>query len=244
MAEIETQLEGEKEKFDIGVSDADLLAQIIKWETESEGFYDKLKRIWEQNLAYYKGIQTDVEKSTGKDSRAVENRIFMSTETSVPIVTSRLPEIVVRTGTDDEVSHQDAQALQDVLGYHMERIGIQAMAERFTRDMIVKRYGVFKILWDKEGDDVGLRIIDPRRIRLPKYGRNIDELAFIIEDLEMSYGNLVLFFGKAKADKINTETSTNKTRKATFSVKEVWTNEFVVWKAGNEILKREEQLLR
>ncbi|MDZ4232054.1 MAG: hypothetical protein U1C72_02250, partial [Candidatus Pacearchaeota archaeon] len=140
----ESSLEGEKEQFEVKMSDEDLLTQIEKWEKESETYYERLKRVWEQNLAYYKGVQTGVERIVGNGSRAVENRVFMATETMIPIATSRLPEIVVRTGVDDEVSHQDAQDLQDVLGYHMERVGMQGLSERYVRDMILKRYGVFK----------------------------------------------------------------------------------------------------
>lgn len=232
----------EQEQFEKGIKDEELIAQIVKWEQETEDFYSQLKEVWKQNLLYYKGVQTNVEKIRGKQSRAVENRIWMATETAIPIATSRLPEIVVRAGSEDEQSQMDAQDLQDVLGYHMDRVGIQALSERFLRDMILKRYGVFKVFWDKEEDDLGIRHIDPRRIRIPSYGKSVDELAFVIEDLEMSYGQLVDFFGEETAKKVkpNQIESDNKRRKATYSVQEVWTNEFVAWRCGSEILKKQD----
>ena len=154
----------QKEQFDTGMSDADLLIQIQEWEKESETFYEVLKRVWDTNIRYYNGLQTDVDLIVGTGSRTVENRIWMATETMVPIATSRLPDIVVKSGDEDEQSQQDAMDLQDVLGFHMERVRIQEKAERFIRNMIVKRYGVFKVSWNKKIDDVGLEEIDPKRI--------------------------------------------------------------------------------
>lgn len=231
-----------KEKFDIGLSDEEIVAQILSWETESEDFYSQLKRIWTQNLEYYKGIQTDVLKIQGRQSRAVENRIWMATEQMIPIATSRLPEIVVKSGAEDEQAQIDAADLQDILGFHLERVSFQEKAEQFLRDMIVKRYGVFKVLWDTETDDVGLRLVDPRRVRVPRHGRTVDDLAWILEELEMSYPRAVEFFGEEAAKKLlasGKKDSETKIRKRTFTVTEAWTNEFVAWVSGNIVLKKQ-----
>ena len=256
MAEENTQ----KEEFDIGMSDNDLLNQIITWERESESFYTFLKRTWEININYYKGNQTDVGLIRGKQSKAVENRIFMAVESMIPIATSRLPDIVVKSGDEDEQSQQDAMDLQDVLAFHMERVGIQELSERFLRNLIVKRYGVFKPFWDKQLDDVGLEEIDPKRIRVPRFGKDINSLAFIIQELELSFEQAEKHFGIEKAnillemgfqegvpDSIHgtiaepnrIHPDSNKQRRKNFTIKEVWTNEFVAWKAGTEILKKQ-----
>ena len=250
----------QKEAFEIGMSDEDLLSQIEAWERESGSYYSRLREVWIENMAYYHGNQTGVGIIRGRQSRAVENRIFMAVETMIPIATSRLPDIEIRSGEEDEQSQMNADELQDILGYHMERISIQAKAEQFLRDMIVKRYGVFKIDWNPVEDDVDLRVIDPRRIRVPKFGRTTRDLAFILEDLEMSYNQIVDRFGKDKAEKVRAENPkvgltihghTDTTdfehgghlhqghrRKATFSIVEVWTNDFVAWKAGSIILDK------
>ncbi len=240
----------QKEAFEEGMKDEDLLTQIEEWVKESDTFYSKLAPIVEQNLEYYFGQQTGVETIRGKSSRAIENRIFMAVETMIPIATSRLPDIEVRSGNEDEQSQMDANELQDIIGYHMERVGVQAKAEQFLRDMIIKRYGVFKINWDNAGNDLDLIVRDPRKIRIPKFGRTIYDLAFIIEELEMSYNQLEEKFGKEKAEKVREESpkvsinenssEEEKKRKATFTILEVWTNELVVWKAGSIILDKKQ----
>ena len=224
------------------MSDADLLRQIDEWEKESDEFYSLLKSVWEKNMRYYVGRQTDVEKIYGKFSKAVENRIFMATETMIPIATSRLPGVIVKPGDSDEVSQMNAEDLEYVLSYQFEDHDIQAMCERFLRDLVIKRYGVFKIGWNQTNDDVDLKVIDPRRIRIPRYGKTVDDLAFLIEYLELSYEQLVEQFGEAKADKVFRYENTNapKVRKKTYSVTEVWTNDFVVWRCGSEILDKKQ----
>ena len=236
------QTDPQKETFEVGMSDELLLGQIDEWYKESESFYAQIKRVWETNILYYKGQQTGVEMIFGKNSKAVENRIFMATETMVPIVTTRLPDMVVRSGDTDEQSQKDALDLQDILSYHFERMGIQEKTEQFARDTILKRYGVFKVLWDKENDDVGLAVIDPRRVRVPRYGKTVNDLKFVIEELEMGYDQAVLQFGALVASELlrsGKKESDIKVRKHTFSVLEVWTNENVVWKSGNAILKKQ-----
>lgn len=244
MPELKEQDKIEQEQLSDKISDVSLLALIKQWETEADEHYTLLKRVWEENLLYYKGIQTGIEKIHGKQSKAVENRIFMAIETMIPIATGRLPDAVVKPGQDDEQSMMDAQDLQDILEYQFEDKHIQELAERWLRDMLVKRYSVFKVYWDKEKDDVDIKVIDPRRVKFPRYGKNVYDLAFVMEDLEMSYQQLVDFFGEATANKVKEQKqeSDTKVRKKTYSVSEIWTNEFVVWKAGNEILKKEDNI--
>lgn len=235
--------EGEKEEFKKGISDKDLLSQIQKWEDESDDLYSVLKSVWQQNLAYYRGFQTGSEYIHGKQSRSVENRIWMATETMIPIVSSRLPEVVVKGDDDAEASQMEAQELQEVLNYQFERVGTQEKSERWMRDMILKRYGVYKVGWDKKNDDVELKVIDPRRIRIPRYGKTVNELNFVIEYLEMSEKSLNDFFGKGTDKKITPSTSDSKelegkARKENYAVTEVWTNEFVAWRSGGIILDK------
>lgn len=232
------------EEFGSSLDEGQLLAQIALWEQEADTLKSALKPVWETNLNYYNGLQTGVQSIFGKSSKAVENRIWMAVETTIPIATSRLGDVLVISGDEDEVSQMEADALQSVLQYHMERLGIQEQSERFLRNMLVKRYGVFKTCWNKEKDDVDLYEIDPKRIRIPKYGKTEEALAFIIEDLELSYGQLVDQFEKEKADiaiaNSPGNTTEGKVRQRTYSVQEVWTNEFVAWKCGSRILDSKE----
>ncbi len=231
-----------KEEFTQKQSDKDLIRQIDAWLEESSSFYQDLRRVWEENLEYYRGNQTDLLRIRGTRSKAVENRIWMAVETMIPIATARLPEIETLSNDDNEVAQRNADELKKALEFGNERMGVQEKSEKFARNMVVKRYGVFKKVWDKNIDDYDTIVVDPKRIRIPAFGRDVHELKYVIEDLEMSFEQLVEQFGKTKADEVfkaNPKPSDDKVRKVTYSIQEVWTNETVVWRAGNIILKKE-----
>ena len=241
-SEANTTSTDRKEKFSESMPDELLVKQIISWEKESEDYYSQLKRVWLDNIDYYKGIQTEVDRLHGRQSKAVENRVWMAVETMIPIATSKLPDIIVKPGQDDEQSQIDAQDHQDVLAYQMDRVCIQEKAERWMRDMILKRYGVFKVKWNKGIDDVDVEVVDPRRIRIPKHGKSVYALKFTIEDLELSYDSVAKFFGQAKANKLiesfTDKETESKRRTNNFIIQEVWTNETVVWRSGSYILDK------
>src|SRR3990172_5772394 len=184
------------------MSKEQVYAQGKAWIDESESYYNTFKGDIEKNLLYYKGIQTDVDKIYGNVSKAVENRMWMASEHTISMATSRIPEIVTRSLDESEMSQQEAYETQEVLNYQMERLDMRAKSERFVRDMIVKRYGVFKVFWNKETDDVDCEWRDARRIRVPKFGVDLQSARYIIEELEMSYEGIVDYFGEEVALKL------------------------------------------
>jgi len=233
-----------KEEVTPETKDDTLIQLIESWIQETNTSYEALKKIIERNILYVKGYQTDVEKIRGNNSKAVENRIFAGLETMVPIVTARLPDMLVTPSTDDELGFKKADEIERVLAHHYHRVGIQELSERFVRDLISKRFGVFKIVWDSTTDDLGLKVIDPRRIRIPLFGSSVNELPFLIEELELSYTSLEELFGQETANKILKEVgvveSDLKKRKHTFTIHEIWTNEARIWYTKGTILKKEQ----
>lgn len=239
--ELPTSEEEVKEEFDLKIPDDELLATIKNWERESDEFFAPLLPIWDINENYYRGNQTGVDTIVGRNSKAVENRIYMATETMIPIATSRLPEIEVRAGSEDEADQQDADDLKDIIGFQFERLNIQEQAEWFLRYMLIFRYGVWGPTWNKELDDVDFDVIHPRRIRFGPFGKTVDELPYIIKELEMSFEQVKDMFGKEKANELlkdSREESENKQRRSTFTIKEVWTDHMVAWKTNNLILDK------
>lgn len=234
-----------KEEFRSGLTDDQLISLIESWDSETSTFFEDLKKRITINLEYYKGNQTDVAKIRGKNSKAVENRIFMGTETIVPIVTSRPPDMVCEAPSEDELSQKNANLTQKSLYFHYERTQLKDKSERWVRDLILKRFAVYKIDWNHKEDDLDVKVIDPRRIKFPKYGGNVDALPVILESLELTYKAVSDFFGSSVADELLKNVGTSgdndemKKRKHTFNITEVWTDDFVVWKSGKNILKKQ-----
>jgi len=217
---------------------------IQKWINETKPFHGDYLKAVDRNIQYYLGNQTDVQNIKGKKSKAVENRVFSSTETIVPIVTSTPPSMVVRPSTDDEKADISAGKVQRALEHHYERVGLRDKLERYTRNLIVKRVGIFKLVWDERSDDFDVKVINPVKARIPRKGSCVDELPYILEEVEMTYDSLEDFFGKDNAEKIKnsngeqTETS-DQNKKLTYTVWEATTDAWTAWYCKGEILKKE-----
>lgn len=233
-----------EEEFSSEQSEDELINQIENWYKESEDIYSILEKIRKQNLDYYNGKQTDVEKIRGKRSRAVENRVWMAVETMVPIATSRLPDITVKSEKNDEKSQTIALDLQDIINLKFEENRIKEKSERWTRDMIMKRLGIWKIEWVQHRDDFEIIVRDPKHVRIPVYGANERDLKYIIDELELSDEQVIKKFGEDKLKKLKEATPENKgsdkVRKKNFKILETWTNDYVVWSSGKLILKKED----
>jgi len=236
-----------KDELKKELTDDELEILISGWIKETSSYFEILKDIIKKNIEYYKGNQTDVSNIRGNNSKAVENRIFMGIETIVPIITSQPPDMVCEAPDDSEKGNISASRLQRALMYHYERVGIKKVSERWIRDLIIKRFAVLKPFWNAQTDDVDVKVIDPRRIKFPKYGSSVDELPYTIEDLEMSYPSVRDFFGEEVAKDLlkripTTDRDEMKKRKVTFTIQEVWTNDMVIWRTPGKILKKEKNI--
>lgn len=235
-----------KEEFRTGISDAELVVLIKGWIEESKSYYEIILDVIKKNVEYYLGNQTEVHKIRGKNSKAVENRVFMATETIIPIITSQPPDMVAQPANDDEQANINANLLQKSLMYHYERIGLKEISESWVRNLILKRFAVYKMDWSSKDDDLCVKSIDPKRIRMPKFGATVNDKPYILEELEMSYKGVKDFFGQKYADELLKQSGGEegnpevKKRKSTFVIWEAWTDDFVVWMAGGNILKKQD----
>src|SRR3990167_5871955 len=78
-----------KDDLDILPSDSDLVTKINNWLAESRNYHNELLEAQKKGEDYYKGKQTKKDRVPAHLSNFVQNRIFESVETIVPIVTSR-----------------------------------------------------------------------------------------------------------------------------------------------------------
>ena len=219
---------------------------IQKWIDETRPFYGDYVKVVEKNVQYYLGDQTDVARVRGKKSKSVENRVFSAVETIVPIVTSTPPSMVVKPAKDDEQAEIRAAKLQKSLEYHYERLNLRDKLERYTRNLIVKRVGVFKLAWNEKEDDFDVKVVNPVKLRIPRKGSSVDEIPYILEEVEMSYSSLEEFFGKEKAEKVKnsggetTETSEENRKKNVYTVWEATTDDWTAWMCKGEILDKKD----
>lgn len=225
----------------VELSDDELLGLSKQWEKESGEYHDYLKRIQDLNEKYYLGDQTQRDRIPSHKCNAVQNQIFMGVETIVPVMTSNPAQFIVNPAQETEPSEKLANSLQEILKGQYDTRKVKKTLEQAARHMIVYRFGVIKVFWDEYIDDWNLKAVRPQRIWIPKYGQTEDELPFIIEKIDMTITEIGEYFG----DKMKEEVKKNMTKtedggyEAAVTVWECWTNDFVFWRYGPLILKKQ-----
>ena len=233
----------EKEKFTHKSKDEDIVVVCDAWIKESQTYHDKMLTDQKKSYQYYIGNQTDVDLVPPYLSPVVENRIFEGVETLVPICTVSAHEFLVAPALDEPKSKDKATALQKVLADKYEKLGMRKKLADATRHILINKFGVLKWCWDYEKDDVDVKLINPKLILIPKKRCDPHELPYKIEiqgysrqELEDEFDVDPEDFGPAQ--KIDTDEKEEK--KKEYQVLEIWTKDTVVWKLGDQILKKEQ----
>jgi len=224
----------------VSLDDDELIALANRWMKESTNFHDELKKVQDINERYYLGNQTGRDLIPSHKCNAVQNQIFMGVETIVPIMTSNPAQFVALPAQETDASQELANSLQEILKLQYEPRHVRKFLEQAARHMIIYRFGVIKVFWDEYIDDWNLKTVRPQRIWLPQYGTNEDEVPFIIEKVDMTLEEIEDFFGKEKKEEVKKSmTKTEDGYEGATTIWEVWTNDFVFWRYGDKILKKQ-----
>lgn len=232
-------------KPSVNLTDDELISLSDKWLNESSEFYDYLKKIWDVNEQYYLGNQTKKSEIPSHKCDAVENRIFEGVETVVPIAVANTPQWVCLPANENELSAKLSDSIQEILKARYEARDVDAKEKlrMVVRHNIIYRLGILKPYWDESVDDWNFKAIRPQRIRIPKYGMSEDDLPYIIEKIDMGYDEIENIWGKEgleKAKKSGGRKDDDESSKLsrTAMIYEIWTDEFVFWRCGSEIIDK------
>lgn len=178
--------------FDIDVTDDHLLQLIKKPFEESEAYWETevgLKRVREENMNlwtpnHYKNKEV---YDFQEESLYQDNRIFVSVETTISILNSRIPAADVMPAQDTVVSEQAAKSLSKSLYAHADKYMVLDAFRISTRNLLLKRIGYLKLRWDpsigKTGDIV-TEAIPPEDIIVDKDTRLGDIPRFIAQKIK------------------------------------------------------------
>lgn len=227
-----------EEKFAIDSKDEDILETYAKWMRESQTFHDVLSRVQDISEQYYVGNQTNRDQVPETSSNTVENRVFEGVETVVPVATANAHHFIVLPGSEAEDSKIKAKNLSKILERKYEVLEMQRKLEETTRDMLIKRFGVMKWCWSEERDDVDVKVIDPRKIYIPKMDCDAHDLPYKIELQEYSYNEMEEYFPDVKVEDMTMEKSDGTSGKDVYKVYEIWTAYLVVWINKSKVLDK------
>lgn len=235
-----------KDVLDILPEDTELVTKINNWVIESKTFYQDLLEVQKKSEDYYLGKQTKRDQVPAHLSNFVQNRIFESVETVLPIITSRPAEFIIKAPDVSELGVQRAQKIQLALADLYDELMISQKLEDAARSALIYRCGFLKVLWDENSDNPNIKFVRSQRILVPNYGgRFIQDLPYIIEKIDMTYQEIKDFFGDTVATDLasmampESNGEEENVNKRVWTIQEVWTDWWRAWKYEGKILKKE-----
>ena len=198
-----------------------------------------LERVGNENENYWLGKQIDRKKLRDFKSRIVENVIFQSIETVVPIITSRTPEPVVQSAQPTEPSMKLSKQIQKVLMHKFDRDKLKGKFQMIARLHQLNRIGILKYRYDQETDDIVTEYVRKQNVILDKHGEWVAEfleepISEILKKFPDKTNEIIKEFGlRAEFDREgNYDPTTLDSKALATKVKyiEFWTADYVCWK--------------
>jgi len=161
-----------EEAFDVKTSDADLIALKKEWMREWSPVESDLKSRRETLRSYYLGDQyanrssggpvAVTPPSNGKGRNLVDNRIYTSVETVIPIATRQQAMPLVK-GDDTPEGQQVADRVSEAIVYQQDRLRVRLKTKRLIREWLLGLVGVVKYGWDRSSGDIAFDVVPADR---------------------------------------------------------------------------------
>ena len=182
----------------LNISDSELRALLDYKLRTAEAFWNgkgiELDKKRERAEEYWTGSYQDNLDFFGHEFPYVDNRIFMSLETIIPIALSRPPEPDVSPAKDEDASRQLADDVKKVLLAKYQEQKLRGKFRMALRHLLLYRLGVLKYRWNKDiGDygDVEVDWVRPQKIIVDKGAICGKEPEFVAEYMEDTVEALV-----------------------------------------------------
>jgi len=233
--EIEEAILAERRSLEYKAKDEDLIKAIDSAIKESIPLKDFIDAIGKSNEKYWKkGTEIDQKTIHPKRAKIIDNRIFMSVETILPMLTSRTPEPMIGGEIDNEINEKIIKAL--MIAYEVKQ-KLQQKLQTIIRHWFLYRIGIWKYRWE-EGFVTECVIADKIGID-PRGTDEVKGCEFMYEKMEDTIQHLTEKFPKKKKE-ILAKYGTNR-MKSKVGYIEFWggEGEWVAWKLGELLLDKQ-----
>lgn len=224
------------------LDDVNLSAAIDHRWQDSTSLWSKMENWGKKNRMYWRNEWEDENRVARKTSRAKDNRIFLSVEHDVNILTARPAKpIVLAARPDDPDSAQVAEGLQWMFLDLYRQRQVKKKLKRGIRKLHFDRLICLYPFWNNELNDVDVRLVNPRKVRIPKQANNEQEAEWMIEEIEESISKVLGKFQGQEEEIINLYGfNADKVAKEDPQVKYrmFWTSDFVAYQVNQKVIKK------
>lgn len=208
------------------------------WTSDWNKYYAKISGRAQENEKYWKGEQFGYRND---EYPAIDNVIFESVETLLPLVTRQNPEPIVK-GNGTEIAFTVANIINATLVKVADDEILKNKVRHSARHWCIDLLGCVKIAWDGVESTVQFYEVLPENLQLDptgtfEGGKFLGQ--WIKEAKEDTAEELIKKFPNKKAEiesKVNNELGTK------VKYQECWTNSYVFWQWGSMILDKRRNL--
>jgi hypothetical protein len=249
-----TDYETEVDPLLLNVADEDLLKEIKDRIDGSPLETSRLRNAQAWNEEYYYGDQLKRIGLMPWQVPAIENRIFLSIETLIPLVTANAGDPDIRTllGAPDDPSVDQSNFSADDIAAYIDTLTATLMYDynvayrlkekirQIVRHWFMYRVGVGKYRFDPATNKIHFDVVQPRNIILPAKDQPQNWVAEYKED---TIADLLTLFPKAKktiSDLFWTGEGDipDSILGTTIGYHEYWRDTFVAWRLNEQILDK------
>jgi hypothetical protein len=222
---------GEKEPYlSLKMTDEELLLLSKKWEQRYRSYESKIKDRQERNEKYWLGKQYGWDSG---DYRSVDNIVFSSLETLLPIVSRQNPTPFVES-SDTRNAENTARIIEKVA----DEQALKTKIKKVGRHWSIYFIGAFKASWNIETDGIELAYVHPKHLILDPNG-NFEGGEFtgkyIGEVKKCDAEDLTKLFPEKKKE-IQEMVSNQMGTEVKYT--EWWTNDYVFWTLKGLVLDK------
>lgn len=174
----------------------------------SKKYFDDEKHLKdriEKNEKYYFGRQVNPDELKSYEGKWLDNVIWESEKNIKAVALSKLPDLIVKPGSDIEESKKAAEDLSKVIDTDIKRRERRQVLALAFKHLPVYFRGVIKYRWDPEVGENGdyvFEAVHPKHIVVDHTSPSNDQkdMDFIAQELELSIKELVMRFPDKKKE--------------------------------------------
>lgn len=218
-------------ELELSMSDQELLDLKRDWEKKWSKYAGTIKQVQDQNEQYWLGEQF------GKSEGPVDNLIFESLETFLPIATRPKADPLVESDNTEE-GNEIADTVRKMLTYLADHLSYNLKMKQVSRFWALYLLGVMKVGWSAKQNEISCVSIRPQKLILDPEA-TIEECEYtgyyVGEEMDDMASDLVIRFPK-KAQEIKDKV---KEKMGTTVNYVMWTtDDYIFWSMDDEILAK------
>jgi len=219
-------------------SDEELIELKIDWEKkwEDSKLREDIEAKQKENERYWLGEHyTKNQKKTGQ-REPVDNIVFEALETFLPVVSRQIAQPLIDTSPQFA---EFAKKVEDKIVDVSDSLRLRLKVKKAIRNWSLYFLGVIKLGWNLEKDEIDVEAVRPQKLILDPDSIT-DECEYFGEYIghyrEDKASDLILRFPKKKKEILGALGKKKLGTKIRYI--EWWTNDFIFWSLGSEVLDK------